>query len=54
MKKAYVTPTVEKVEFQYDKVVVASGAKCQLVNSEVGNSVGECNNGWISKPNNVM
>lgn len=25
MKKAYVTPTVEKVEFQYDKAVVASG-----------------------------
>ena len=25
MKKAYATPTVEKVEFQYDKVVVASG-----------------------------
>lgn len=25
MKKAYVTPAVEKVEFQYDKVVVASG-----------------------------
>ena len=28
MKKAYVTPTVEKVEFQYDKVVVASGMNC--------------------------
>ena len=25
MKKAYVTPTVEKVEFQYNKVVAASG-----------------------------
>ena len=25
MKKAYVTPVAEKVEFQYDKVVVASG-----------------------------
>ena len=25
MKKAYVTPTVEKVEFRYDRVVVASG-----------------------------
>lgn len=24
MKKSYVTPTVEKVEFQYDKVVAAS------------------------------
>ncbi len=24
MKKAYVTPTVEKVEFQYDRAVVAS------------------------------
>lgn len=24
MKKAYVTPTVEKVEFQYDKVVAES------------------------------
>ena len=28
MKKAYVTPTVEKVEFQYDKAVVASGKNC--------------------------
>lgn len=25
MKKVYVTPVAEKVEFQYDKVVVASG-----------------------------
>ena len=29
MKKAYVTPTVEKVEFQYNKVVVASGTNCR-------------------------
>ena len=28
MKKAYTTPTVEKVEFQYDQIVVASGSKC--------------------------
>lgn len=28
MKKAYVTPAVEKVDFQYDKAVVASGQYC--------------------------
>ena len=28
MKKEYVTPTVEKVEFQYDTVVAESGNNC--------------------------
>lgn len=28
MKKAYVTPTAEKLEFQYEKVVVASNSNC--------------------------
>ena len=28
MKKAYVTPTAEKLEFQYEKVVVASNRNC--------------------------
>lgn len=28
MKKAYVTPTAEKLEFQYEKVVAAFSGKC--------------------------
>lgn len=28
MKRAYVAPTVEKVEFQYEQSVVASGYGC--------------------------
>lgn len=28
MKKAYVTPTAEKLEFQYEKVVVAYSGNC--------------------------
>ena len=28
MKKSYKTPSVEKVEFQYDQVVVASDSSC--------------------------
>ena len=31
MKKAYVTPTVEKVEFQYEQSVVASGSRCDWI-----------------------
>lgn len=37
MKKTYVTPTVEKVEFQYDKVVAASTPP-----GVVGYMEGEC------------
>ena len=48
MKKAYVTPSVEKVEFQYDKVVAASGI-CQSFWTK--NKPGDCENGgyeWVS------
>lgn len=38
MKKAYVTPTVEKVEFQYDKVVAASGQSCTSQWTNIGDS----------------
>ena len=31
MKKAYVSPTVEKVEFQYEQSVVASGTSCDWI-----------------------
>ena len=42
MKKAYVTPTVEKVDFQYDKVVAASGSTCTSQWINIGDTT--CNN----------
>ena len=48
MKKAYVTPTVEKVEFQYDKVVAASGQNCtnQYINT---GDYGKCEDNELVK-----
>lgn len=43
MKKAYVTPIVEKVEFQYDKVVVASGGPGTALHTFYDGS-GKCKN----------
>lgn len=40
MKKAYVAPTVEKVEFQYDKVVAASGTQCKWQQGKADNYQG--------------
>ena len=40
MKKAYVTPTVEKVEFQYDRVVAASGTGCTNLWNKEGTTNG--------------
>ena len=31
MKKTYITPTAEKIEFDYSKQVVASGESCRKV-----------------------
>lgn len=34
MKKTYVAPVAEKIEFEYrDQVVVASGVSCEIVNA---------------------
>ena len=41
MKKAYVTPAVEKVEFQYDRVVAASGS-CTNQWVNLGSSTVKC------------
>lgn len=42
MKKTYVTPTVEKISFQYrDQVVVASGVTCTQVWNGFGDSLTE-------------
>lgn len=38
MKKAYVTPTAEKLEFQYEKVVVASNSNCGSAWTDLGGS----------------
>ena len=52
MKKAYVTPTVEKVEFQYDKVVAASGnCKNDFANS-CDSSAGACSDQSMTGSNN--
>ena len=31
MKKTYITPIAEKIEFDYSKQVVASGQSCMIV-----------------------
>ena len=54
MKKAYVTPTVEKVEFQYDKAVVASGGcTTQAINYDDNkDKVCDREHDYINKNNN--
>ena len=43
MKRAYVTPEVEKIEFQYrDQVVVASGDDCIVTSTAGGENGNEC------------
>ena len=44
MKKAYVTPTAEKMEFQYEKAVVAYSGNCGSSYSNIGDDCGEFEN----------
>ena len=41
MKKAYVTPTIEKVEFKYEQSVVASGLGCYWA-GEISHGTKDC------------
>lgn len=51
MKKAYVSPTVEKVEFQYDKVVAASGSCESVWKNEKEGACANGGNTWVSENN---
>lgn len=52
MKKNYVSPTAEKIEFNYSEQVVASGSTCMHTTAFYTDGGNRCADGYQTAPEN--